>query len=115
MIKIYHNPRCSKSRQGLEILKESGQEHEVIQYLKEPLSIDELKKILKLLNIKPIALVRKNEKIWKENYKEKVDKLSDNDIIQAMIENPKLIERPIVVNGEKAVIGRPPEDIKEIL
>lgn len=115
MIKIYHNPRCSKSRQGLEIIKESGQEHEVIQYLKEPLSIDDLKEVLNLLNIKPIALVRKNEKVWKENYKDKADELSDKDIIEAMAENPKLIERPIVVNGKKAVIGRPPEDIKEII
>lgn len=115
MIKIYHNPRCSKSRQGLEILKESGQDYEVIQYLKEPISKDDLKEIIKLLNIKPIALVRKNEKIWKESFKSKADELSDEDIIEAMIENPKLIERPIVINGEKAVIGRPPEDIKEIL
>lgn len=115
MIKIYHNPRCSKSRQGLEIIKESGKEYEVIEYLKEPLTADALKEILKLLNIKPIALVRKNEKIWKEKYKAQEKDLSDDDIIDAMLEEPKLIERPIVVNEDKAVIGRPPEDIDSIL
>ncbi|MDN6279701.1 MAG: arsenate reductase (glutaredoxin) [Psychroflexus sp.] len=115
MIKIYHNPRCSKSRQGLDIVKESGKEYEVVEYLKEPLTADELKEILKLLNIKPIALVRKNEKIWKENYKEHEKDLSDNEITNAMLKQPKLIERPIVVNEDKAVIGRPPEDIKGIL
>jgi arsenate reductase len=113
MIKIYHNPRCSKSRQGLAILESSGKEIEVIKYLETTPSIEELTEIINKLNIAPMQLIRKTEKIWKENYKGKV--LSDNEIIKAMIENPKLIERPIVVNKNKAVIGRPPENIQTII
>ncbi|MCH2033095.1 MAG: arsenate reductase (glutaredoxin) [Tenacibaculum sp.] len=113
MITIYHNPRCSKSRQGLAILEESGKEFKVVKYLDDNLNEEELSNIIKLLNISPIELVRKNEKIWKENYKGK--ELSDKDIINAMIENPKLIERPIVVNKEQAVVGRPPENINSII
>lgn len=113
MIKIYHNPRCSKSRQGLAILEESEKDFEIIKYLDTPLSEKELTDIVSLLKIKPIDLVRKNEKIWKENFKGK--ELNDINIIKAMVENPKLIERPIVVNENKAVIGRPPENIKNIV
>ncbi|KGL60739.1 MULTISPECIES: arsenate reductase (glutaredoxin) [unclassified Polaribacter] len=113
MIKIYHNPRCSKSRQGLAILEDSKKEFEVIKYLDHTLSEEELNELIKFLNISPIDLVRKNEKIWKENYKGK--ELSDKEIIIAMVENPKLIERPIVINNNKAVIGRPPEKIAAIL
>ena len=113
MIKIYHNPRCSKSRQGLEILENSGKEFETVKYLDTIPSTEELKEVISLLNISPIDLVRKNEKNWKEEYKGK--ELSDAEIIKAMVENPKLIERPIVINGNKAVIGRPPETIKEII
>ncbi|MDP2540855.1 arsenate reductase (glutaredoxin) [Tenacibaculum discolor] len=113
MIKIYHNPRCSKSRQGLEILENSGKEFKTVKYLDTIPSEEELKEIINLLNISPIDLVRKNEKIWKEEYKGK--ELSDNEIITAMAKNPKLIERPIVINGNKAVVGRPPENIKEII
>ena len=113
MIKIYHNPRCSKSRQGLEILEKSGRKFDVIKYIEEVLTEKELSEIIKLLNISPINLVRKNEKIWKENYKGK--EISDKEIIKIMIENPKLIERPIVINNTKAIIGRPPEDILKII
>ena len=113
MIKIYHNPRCSKSRQGLAILEDSKKEFEVIKYLDHTLYEEELNELIKFLNISPIDLVRKNEKIWKENYKGK--ELSDKEIIIAMVENPKLIERPIVINNNKAVIGRPPEKIAAIL
>jgi len=113
MIKIYHNPRCSKSRQGLEILEKSGRKFDVIKYIEEVLTEKELSEIIKLLNISPINLVRKNEKIWKENYKGK--EVSDKEIIKIMIENPKLIERPIVINNTKAIIGRPPEDILKII
>jgi len=112
-MKIYHNPRCGKSREGLAILQESKLPFEIINYIEPPLSKDELSEIIKLLGISPIDLVRKNEAVWKENYKEK--KLSDAEIITAMVKNPKLIERPIVVNNGKAVIGRPPELIKSIL
>ncbi len=113
MIKIYHNPRCSKSRQGLALLESSGKEIEVIKYLETVPSFEELTEIINILNIAPMQLIRKTEKIWKENYKGKV--LSDHEIIKAMIENPKLIERPIVVNKNKAVIGRPLENISTII
>lgn len=113
MIKIYHNPRCSKSRQGLEILENSGKEFEIVKYLDNTPSEKELKEVIRLLNISPIDLIRKNEKIWKDEYKGK--ELSDAEVIKTMIENPKLIERPIVINGDKAVVGRPPETIKEVI
>lgn len=113
MIKIYHNPRCRKSREGLQILEDSGKDFEVVKYLDEIPTEKELSDIIKLLDINPIDLVRKNESIWKDNYKDKV--LTDNETITAMVENPKLIERPIVVNNNKAIIGRPPENIKKII
>lgn len=113
MIKIYHNPRCRKSREGLSILEESGKEFEIIKYLDEPITASELKTILEKLAIKPIELVRKNEKIWKENFKEK--ELTHENIINAMLKYPKLIERPIVINSNKATIGRPPKLILEII
>lgn len=113
MIKIYHNNRCSKSRNGLQIVEQSGKPFEVVKYLEDVPSEKELKDIIKLLGIKPIDLVRKNEAIWKADYKGK--DLSDAEIIKAMVENPKLIERPIVINGNKAVIGRPPEMILDII
>ena len=113
MIKIYHNPRCRKSREGLTILENSGKEFQLIKYLEEVPSEATLKEIISLLGISPIQLVRKTEQIWKENYKGK--ELSDIEIIKAMIENPKLIERPIVIPKNKAVIGRPPENIISII
>ena len=113
MIKIYHNPRCSKSRQGLSLLENSGKPFVIIKYLVQIPTEEELIAVLKKLNIPPVNLVRKNEAIWKENYKGK--ELSDIEIIKAMIKNPKLIERPIVVNGTKATIGRPLENITAIL
>ena len=113
MIKIYHNPRCRKSREGLSILENSGKEFEIVKYLDQVLSEQALAEIINLLGISPIQLVRKTEKIWKENYKG--TNMSDAHIITAMTENPKLIERPIVINKEKAVVGRPPENIRDIL
>ena len=113
MIKIYHNPRCTKSREALALLTSEGKEFETIKYLENPLSEKELKEILKLLNIPAIDLVRKNELIWKESYKNK--KLSEAQIISALIKNPKLIERPIVINGNKAAFGRPLDTIRSIL
>lgn len=113
MIKIYHNNRCSKSRNGLEILEKSGKEFEVVKYLDTAPTEEELTNIVSLLGISPIELVRKNEKIWKENFKGK--ELSNTEIIKAMATYPKLIERPIVINDDKAVIGRPPENILSIL
>ena len=113
MIKIYHNPRCGKSREGLHILENSGKEFEIIKYLEEIPSKEELESILQKLGIEPIALVRQKEKVWIENFKGK--NLSDDEILEAMISNPILIERPIVINGNKAIIGRPPQDIETIL
>ncbi len=113
MIKIYHNPRCSKSRQGLALLEEAKVNFETIKYLDAPVTKTELEEVITYLGITPIQLVRKNEAIWKENFKGK--ELSDNKVIEAMVANPKLIERPIVINGDKAVIGRPVELITTIL
>ena len=113
MLKIYHNPRCAKSREGLAILEKSGQEFEIVDYQKNPPSFIELSAIVGKLGIDAIDLVRKKEAIWKENYKDK--NLDDKEIIQAMVENPKLIERPIVVYNNTAVIGRPPEHITDFL
>lgn len=113
MIKIYLNPRCGKSREGLNIVENSGQEFEIVRYLENVPSKEELKSILKMLDIKPIDLIRQKEKIWIDNFKNK--NLSDEAIIEAMIKNPILIERPIVINGNKAAIGRPPQNIEKIL
>jgi arsenate reductase len=113
MIKIYHNPRCSKSRQGVQVLENSGKEFQILKYLENVPSEKELQNIINLLDITPIQLVRITEKIWKEEFKGK--ELTDIEIIKAMIANPKLIERPIVINNKKAVIGRPPENILSII
>ncbi len=112
-MKIYHNNRCRKSRESLAILEASNQSFEIVNYLENPPSKKELIEILRMLELKPIGLIRKNEVIWKENFKGKA--LSDVEIINAMLEYPKLIERPIIVKNNKAVIGRSPEKIKEIL
>jgi len=112
-MKIYHNNRCSKSRQCLAFLEETKQDFEVINYLETPPSEKELKEIISMLGITPLQLVRKGEAIWKEKYKGK--DLSDADIITAMLNNPKLIERPIVVTNGKAAIARPLENVKDIL
>jgi arsenate reductase len=113
MITIYHNPRCTKSREGLCEIENLNQSFKIRKYFDEPFTELELKDVIKKLNIKPIELVRTKESIWIENYKGK--ELSDAQIIKAMLENPKLIERPIIVNGNKAVIARPKEKINEIL
>ena len=113
MITIYHNPRCSKSREGLEKVKNSGKEYKIREYLKEELSKEELTRLIKKLDINPEALIRKNESIWKENYKGK--DLNKDQLIKALLENPKLIERPIIENEEKAVIGRPASNINHVL
>jgi len=113
MIIIYHNNRCGKSRDALAILSEKNVELKVVDYLKSPLTIKELESILKKLNMAPIELIRKVEAVYKENYKNKT--FTNEEWIQIMVNNPILIERPIIVNGYKAVIGRPPEKVLEIL
>ena len=113
MITIYHNPRCRKSREGLAIVEASGQDFEIIKYLDDPLTAYALAGIISKLGIAPMDLVRKNEAIWKSDYKGKT--MSDAQIIDAMVQHPKLIERPIVINNTKAVVGRPPETINTIL
>ena len=113
MITIYHNPRCSKSRACNLMLEDFGKEVKIINYTKDLFTESSLKEIIRLLNIKPIELVRKNEPEWKELYKGK--ELTDADVIKAMVKHPKLIERPIVVNGDKAAIGRPLEAVHAIL
>ncbi|ENG5660727.1 conserved hypothetical protein [Flavobacterium psychrophilum] len=113
MITIYHNSRCSKSREGVCFLENTKEDFQIINYIENIPTKDQLKELLRKLNMTPIELVRKKETIWLSDYKNK--NLSNDQIIQAMIDNPKLIERPIVVNGDKAVIARPTERIKEIL
>ena len=113
MLTIYHNNRCSKSREGLCFLENINQPFEVINYLDEVPSYKELKAIIKKLKIKPIELVRTKEKDWTDHFEGKT--LTDKQVIEAMIKFPRLIERPIVINGEKAVIARPTELINEIL
>ena len=112
-MKIYHNPRCRKSRETLQLIQESGKEPEIIEYLKTPPSETELKTLISLLGKKPEEIIRKGEAIFKENYKGK--NYSDKEWIKILVQNPKLIERPIVVEGKKAVLGRPPENVKTLL
>ena len=108
-MKIYHNARCSKSRETLSLLKSKTADFEVVEYLKKPLNIEEIKMILSKLNIKPIELIRTQESVWKENYQSK--KMGENEIINLMIKYPKLMQRPIVTSNKKAIIGRPPEKV----
>ena len=112
MATIYHNPRCRKSRETLALLEERGIQADIVEYLKDIPSAEELKGLLKKLGMKPEQLLRKGEAIFKEEYKGK--NLSDNEWVEAMIQHPKLIERPIVVQGNKAALGRPPEQVLEL-
>ena len=112
-MKIYHNPRCSKSRQTLKILIDNGIEPEILEYLIDVPTITELKTVLKKLGLAPIQILRKGEAVFKEKYKGQ--DLSDDQWLAAMVENPKLIERPIVIKGNKAILGRPPEKVLELI
>ena len=113
MIQLYHNPRCGKSRNCLAQVTEKESEVSIIKYLETPPTAEEIKTILQKLNFQPIQLVRVKERIWVENYKNK--SLSDAAIIQAMVAHPILIERPILVNGDQAIIGRIPEEVAQFL
>ena len=109
-MKIYHNPRCRKSREGVQYLNDKKINFEIIDYLKDGISKNKIKSILNKLKISAIDLVRKNEKIWKDNFKGK--ELKEEEIISILCKEPKLIERPIIVYKNKAVIGRPKENIE---
>jgi arsenate reductase len=110
---VYHNPRCSKSRCALDFLKEKEEAFEVVEYLKQVPTIDELTNIIRILGIEPFELVRKGEPIYKEQFKGK--QLTDKQWVEAMVKFPKLIERPIVIKNSNGVIARPVERIAEIL
>ncbi|MEX2515543.1 MAG: arsenate reductase (glutaredoxin) [Gammaproteobacteria bacterium] len=111
---IYHNPRCSKSRATLKLLEDHGHTPEVIEYLNTPPSVAELKHILKLLDLSPRELLRRNESAYQEAGLDD-DSLNNSAIIRIMVAHPVLIERPIVICGDKAVIGRPPENVLAII
>jgi arsenate reductase len=113
MIQVYHNPRCGKSRNCLAYLSEKTSDITIIEYLKTPPTKSDIEEILQKLNFTPIQLVRVKEPIWVDTYKNK--SLSDADIIQAMVEHPILIERPIVIKGDKAIIGRIPEEVAQFI
>lgn len=112
-IKIYHNPRCSKSREALSILKEKGFEPEIVEYLKNIPTFNEIKDILMKLNLKPEDIIRKSEDIYKKKFKGK--NFTSDEWIKILTENPVLIERPIVIRGNKAIIARPPENILDLI
>lgn len=114
MIKILHNPRCSKSRQTLQLLRDKGIEPEVVEYLKTPLNEREINEILDQLGFQPRELMRANEAAYTENNL-KDGSLTREQLIKAMVDYPVLIERPIVISGGKAAIGRPPENVLEIV
>jgi arsenate reductase len=112
--RIYHNPRCSKSRETLALLNDANVEAEIIEYLKTPPSREELVEILAMLDMKPRELMRTHEAEYKDNNLDD-ESLSDDALIDAMLRFPKLIERPIVIKDGKAIIGRPPASVKTIL
>uniref|UniRef100_UPI004047C7A5 arsenate reductase (glutaredoxin) n=1 Tax=Roseivirga sp. TaxID=1964215 RepID=UPI004047C7A5 len=113
MLKIYHNPRCQKSRQTLQLIEVSGAEYAIVEYLNDIPTKGELKSILKKLGMPAESLVRKSEQLFKDEFKGK--SFSETEWIQIMVENPKLIERPIIVKGDEAVLGRPPENVLKLL
>ena len=112
-MKIYHNPRCKKSREGLAILQNSKCQFEIVEYLKDGLTDEELTTLIRLLDVNAEDLVRKTESIYKEKFKDR--SMTDKDWISAMVEHPKLIQRPILVTKDKAVVGRPPELFNELI
>lgn len=110
---VWHNPRCSKSRNGIKYLDEKGVEYAIRRYLDEPPTKEELKALLKKLGMSPRELMRTKEKIYRELGLKEVD--DDEKLIEAMVEHPRLIERPVVIKGERAVVARPESKIDEIL
>lgn len=117
MIVIYHNPSSKHSRECLEILETSKHDHQIIKYQDKPLEEEKLLKIIELLNIDPIELIRTQSKFWKQKFQHLIDdgiKFSSDELVKIMIEYPDLIERPIIINGDKAVIGKPAKKIFDI-
>jgi len=112
-MKIYHNPRCSKSRETLQLIKDAGAEVEIIEYLKEIPTTADLKDLLMKLNLKPTDILRKGEAVYKEKFKN--SNFNDDEWVKIMVEYPKLIERPIVVKGNKAILGRPPQNVLALI
>ena len=113
-VTLYHNPRCSKSRQALELLRGSNVEPEIVEYLKTPPSVAELDRILKLLDMEPRALMRRKESVYKDLALDD-ESLDRHSLLQAMVEHPILIERPIAVTDGRAALGRPPENVLDVL
>jgi arsenate reductase len=113
MIQIYHNPRCGKSRNCLAFIEAGGQKYEIIKYLDNPPTKEELVSLLKKLNFTPLELVRQKENVWIEKFKN--TKMTEEAIIQALVSYPILIERPIVINGDKAIISRDLEKVADFL
>jgi len=113
MITLYHNPRCRKSREALQLVEERGIPFKLVDYQKEKLSAKDLETLLGKLKMQAGELIRKNEALWKEQYKHLV--LSEKELIGLMVEHPRLMERPILESGQRAVLGRPPERILELL
>lgn len=111
-MQIYHNPRCGKSRKALELLNDNGASPEIVLYMNEGVDKKILKSLIKKMKINPVDLVRKNEKLYKEEYKGK--ELSDDEWISVMSENPRLMERPIIVTEDKVLVGRPPELVLDL-
>ena len=114
MVTIYHNPRCSKSRQTLQLLKDNGVEPEIVEYLKTPLSAEQISELVNLLGVTVREVIRTSEADYKAN-KLADTSLTDKQLLDAMVTYPKLLQRPIVVKGNKAAIGRPPEQVLDIL
>lgn len=110
---LYHNPECSKSTAALEMLRSKGVEPHLRLYMEDPLLPDELEDLLDLLDMEPSSLLRKEEEIWQTEFRDL--ELSEDEILYVLIENPELMQRPIFVNGDRAVVGRPPEKVLEIL
>jgi arsenate reductase (glutaredoxin) len=113
MLKIYHNPSCKKSRAGLQFLKESGKEFEVVEYLKNPLTVKEIEKLLVKLNMKPADVLRTQEDYYKQHLRGK--KFEDHELIRIILQNPKILQRPVIEGVYKAIIGDPVENIASML
>lgn len=112
-MKFYHNARCAKSREALQLLQNKGIEPEIVEYMKEAITPGELEEVIDKLGLEPTELLRTKESVWKEEFADK--ELTPDEVILAMIEYPQLMERPILVNGNKARLGRPPEKVLEII